>query len=100
MMSTIVGTAAAADGAGVREIARFDNVTLVHPRWSPDSRMIALSETPLLGGGNPTAVYVVDADGSNTRAVSPPGEVGQLSSSAWVADDELSTPDPNRSRAL
>ena len=87
--SSIVGTAAAADGAGAREIARVDNVTLIHPRWSPDSRMIALSETPLLGGGNPTAVYVVDADGSNTRTVSPPGAVGQVSSSAWVADDEL-----------
>ena len=38
-----------------REIARFDNATLVHPRWSPDGRMIALTETPLLGGGNPTS---------------------------------------------
>ena len=89
LTSTIVGVAAAADGGGAREVAQVDNVTLIHPRWSPDSRMIALSETPLQGGGNPTAVYVVDADGSNTRPVSPPGAVGQLSSSAWVADDEL-----------
>jgi Tol biopolymer transport system component len=87
--SSIVGTAGAADGAGAREIAQVDNATLIHPRWSPDSRMIALSETPLLGGGNPTSVYVVEADGTNTRTVSAPGALGQISSCVWVADDEL-----------
>ena len=87
--SSILGLAAAGDGAGARELARVDNVTLIHPRWSPDSRKIALSETPLLGGGNPTAVYVVDADGGQARVVTAPGAIGQISSTVWLADDEL-----------
>ncbi len=89
LTSTLVGVAAAADGAGAREIARFENLTLLHPRWSPDGRRIALTETPLQGGGNPTSIFVVSADGKDQRAVSAPGAVGQLSSAMWVAGDEL-----------
>src|SRR5687767_8277831 len=89
MSSSVVGVADADDGAGAREIARFESLTLLLPRWSPDGRRIALAETPLQGGGNPTSIFVVSADGKEKRAVSAPGVVGQLSSVMWVADDEI-----------
>lgn len=81
--SAAIGIASAADGTGAREIARFDNITLMHPRWSPDGRSIAAIETPLQGGGIPSSVFVVGVDGKEKRPVSSPGAVGQLSSAVW-----------------
>jgi serine/threonine protein kinase len=89
LTSTVVGVAGADDGAGAREIARIENLTLLHPRWSPDGRWIALAETPLQGGGNPTSIFVVSADGKEKRSISAPGTVGQLSSVVWVTGDEV-----------
>ncbi|HEU5251097.1 MAG TPA: protein kinase, partial [Thermoanaerobaculia bacterium] len=89
LTTTVVGVASAEGGGGAREIARFENLTLIHPRWSPDSRMIALSETPLQGGGNPNSVFVVAADGREKRTVPGSTSVGQLSSVAWVGGDEI-----------
>jgi len=82
--SAAIGIAAAADGGGARQIARFDNLTLMHPRWSPDGRSIAAIETPLQGGGIPSSVFVVGVDGKGKRPVSPPGAVGQLSAAVWA----------------
>jgi Tol biopolymer transport system component len=74
---------AAADGGGVREIARIENLTLLHPRWSPDGRWVAVA----VGGeqyGTPQSIQLVSADGLEKRALSPPARVGYLSSVAWL----------------
>ena len=63
------------------------------PSWSPDGGMLAFSSDR--GGGfpkadgrwehvHPASVYVMDADGTGVRRISPPGQLG--GSPKWSAD--------------
>lgn len=57
------------DGTGPTPLTRFDGARVGAPRWSPDGRRIAFEVQDSTSG----AIYVVGADGSGLRRLSPPG---------------------------
>ena len=76
----------AADGTAEREIARFPGRTVLHPRWSPDGRHVAVvdsEESPRMG------LLVVDAGSGEARELTPAARAGLLSAPVWSGDDEL-----------
>jgi Tol biopolymer transport system component len=75
-----------ADGAGQREIARWEQQTLLHPRWSPDGKTIAVAESGFQQPGTPRRIFLVSADGKRRSSLSPPTSTNRLSSVAWTGD--------------
>jgi Tol biopolymer transport system component len=87
-MSSSIGLAAA-DGSGLRELARLSSGAFVHPRWSPDGRTIAATQSPLQEG-EPTRIALVDAASGEVRLVAPPDGAGVSPGGlAWSADQSL-----------
>jgi Tol biopolymer transport system component len=80
---------AAADGSGVREVARVP-AGLRAPRWSPDGETLAMvtSSGSLLAGAQ-QPVVLVDVETGETRAIPAPDARRTLSSPAWTADRQL-----------
>jgi serine/threonine protein kinase len=68
-MTSVVGTADF-DGGRVRELNRFPGRALVHPRWSPDGKTLALSQNPLQVG-EPTRIALVDPQTGAVRWLTP-----------------------------
>ncbi|MBI3667547.1 MAG: serine/threonine-protein kinase [Acidobacteria bacterium] len=75
-----------ANGEGEREIAGFDYVTLMCPRWSPDGRTIAASELP--GLGNKPSIFLISANGEERRSVET-AHGGNISCVAWTGADQV-----------
>ena len=76
----------AADGTDEREIARFPGRTVLHPRWSPDGRHVAVvdsEESPRMG------LLVVESGSGEARELTPAARAGLLSAPVWSGDDEL-----------
>jgi eukaryotic-like serine/threonine-protein kinase len=71
------------DGSGAREIARFENRRVAHPRFSPDGRTLAVRAGGA-SGGVASAIALVGLDGSQRLLPAPAGALGQLSAAAWV----------------
>ena len=85
---SVVGTAAL-DGSRMKEMGRFAGA-LVHPRWSPDGKTVAVTETPLQVG-QPTATLLIDATtGRSRRLASPtPAGVWRPGSLVWTGPHEF-----------
>ncbi|HEX6736662.1 MAG TPA: protein kinase, partial [Vicinamibacteria bacterium] len=75
------------DGSGVRELARFANRRMAHPRFSPDGNTIAVPSGGT-AGGVASAVALVGLDGSSRLLAPPTGALGQLSAASWVRGGE------------
>ena len=78
-ITSIVGTTAL-DGSEVRELARLDareypSGAFVSPRWSPDGKSIAATQSTLQLG-EPTVVVLIDAQTGAVRRHLPPGVAG------------------------
>jgi eukaryotic-like serine/threonine-protein kinase len=86
--SSLVGLAAS-DGSEIRELARFPGA-LVHPRWSPDGKTIAVTETPLQVG-EPTATLLIDPAIGRARRLSLPTAAGvwRPGSLVWTSPHEF-----------
>jgi len=69
------------DGAGIRQITSFRNITIT-PRWSPDGKKIAFTS---YRAGNPDA-YTIDANGGNLRELS--ARQGLNTAPAWSPDGD------------
>jgi Tol biopolymer transport system component len=74
------------DGGGQREVARWEQQTLLHPRWSPDGQTIAVAESGFQQPGTPRRIFLVGADGKRRSSLSPPNSTNRLSSVAWTGD--------------
>ena len=57
-----------ADGSGVRQLTYLEDDGAFDPSWSPDGRQIVFS-TSLRSSSAGFSLYVMDADGSNKRAL-------------------------------
>ena len=69
------------DGSGARRLTRTKNAVNISPRWNPKTgREIAFISDR---GGAPQ-IYVIDADGTNERALLRLG--GQMDSPSWSPD--------------
>ena len=86
--SSVFGTAAT-DGSRIRELARVPGA-LVHPRWSPDGKIVAMTEVPLQVG-QPTATLLVDAETGRARRLtsSAPAGVWRPGSLVWTGSDRF-----------
>jgi Tol biopolymer transport system component len=60
-----------ADGSGRRILARDGPATDWYPKWSPDGTRIVFERTPAHVGV--PGLYVINADGTDKRRLSPPG---------------------------
>jgi len=92
-MASVVGVAEA-DGSGARELARLDGRqfvrgAFVHPRWSPDGRSLATTQSTLQLG-EPTVIALVDVASGSVRALPPPSDAGVWRGGlAWADDAHL-----------
>jgi len=97
-ITSVVATAQA-DGTAARELLRFDASALpggafIEPRWSPDGRRIAVTQSTLQLG-EPTVIGIVDAQTGAIERVPPPGGAGVWRGSlAWVAADTIACAQP------
>ena len=71
--TSLVATAGP-DGSRIRELARFPGA-LLHPRWSPDGKTVAVTELPL-DVGKLTATLLVDAGTGRARRLASPTATG------------------------
>jgi hypothetical protein len=70
------------DGAGMKTLFAYGNPGDARaPAWSPDGSKLAFT----MGGSRFTRLYVVNADGSDLRALTPEGS---LSTSTWSPDGQ------------
>jgi len=89
----VVGLAEA-DGSGARELARLDGErfvrgAFVHPRWSPDGRSLAATQSTLQLG-EPTVIALVDVATGFVRSLAPPSEAGVWRGGlAWAGNAHL-----------
>jgi len=72
-----------ADGSNPRELAKIDVNSLMHPRWSPDGKRIAVVGA---SGRVVEAVYVFDATNGAKKVLSAPAKAGEISSVVWTRD--------------
>jgi Tol biopolymer transport system component len=92
-ITSVVATAAA-DGSSVRELARLDGNTFsagafVEPRWSPDGRVLAATQSTLQLG-EPTVIALVDSKTGAARRLAPPSEAGVWRGGiAWAGSHEI-----------
>ena len=86
--TSVVGTAGP-DGSRIRELARFPGA-LVHPRWSPDGKTVAATETPL-EVGKPTATLLIDAGTGRADRLASPTATGvyQPGNLVWTGPREF-----------
>jgi eukaryotic-like serine/threonine-protein kinase len=77
---------AATDGGNERELARLDELMLVHPRFSPDGRWIGAVGRALQGGAADT-IRLFSVDGKTSRTLTTKDSFF-LSSIAWNANGE------------
>ncbi|HTM55422.1 MAG TPA: hypothetical protein VL175_15435 [Pirellulales bacterium] len=69
------------DGSEVRKVVHVDGcVDHTSPRWSHDGKQIVFSATP--GGFSASAIYVVNADGTELR------KIGEHLRADWSPDDK------------
>jgi Tol biopolymer transport system component len=92
-ITTVVATAAA-DGSSVRELVRLDGShfpagPFVSPRWSPDGRSLAATQSTLQLG-DPTMIAIIDVESGALRRVDPPTGAGVWRGGlAWAGPDQL-----------
>ena len=81
--ATSVLMVANADGSGAREIARSPATLLLHPRWSPDDKSIAVTGSR---GRVSQMVTIVDVATAKSRVLAEPPKAGEVSSVVWSDD--------------
>ena len=97
-ITSIVATAAP-DGSDVRELARLDAGAypagaFVAPRWSPDGRWLAATQSTLQLG-EPTIVALIDATSGDVRTLEPPSAAGVWRGGlAWNGPDQVVCAEP------
>ena len=74
-------------GGGEKELARFTNELLSHPRWSPDGRRIALNSSQGTTGGAIGNAFVVDVQSGAVRQYPFANKFGVGSALAWTSSD-------------
>lgn len=90
---SVVGTAAA-DGSSIRELARLDGRhfargAFVQPRWSPDGRLLAATQSTFQLG-EPTVIALLDAESGSVRRLPPPSEAGIWPGGlAWSGPEQI-----------
>jgi serine/threonine protein kinase/Tol biopolymer transport system component len=77
------------NGGEERELARWKNQTLLHPRWSPDGSTIAAAESGFQQPGQPRQIFLTGVRGGPPRSIPPPAATNRLSSVAWSGPGEL-----------
>src|SRR5689334_21675112 len=72
------------DGSGTRQVRHFTDSDSVWPGWSADGKRIVFERDVFQGGDVVrAAIYVINADGSGSRSLTPAGLNGLPS---WSAD--------------
>jgi Tol biopolymer transport system component len=80
----------ASDGGGLTRITNAGGLHDIPIAYSPDGRQIVFGRNALDNSGNciaPSAIYVVNVDGSNLRRITPPGYCDDDGS--WSPDGSL-----------
>jgi len=76
-------------GGGEKELARFTNELLSHPRWSPDGRHIALNSSQGTTGGAIGNAFVVDVLNGSIQQFPFANKFGVGSSLAWISAEDF-----------
>jgi Tol biopolymer transport system component len=76
-------------GGTEKELARFTNEILSHPRWSPDGRRIALNSSQGTTGGAIGNAWVVDVQSGAVRQFPFASKFGVGSALAWITSEDF-----------
>jgi len=74
-------------GGGEKELARFTNELLSHPRWSPDGRFLGLNSSQGTTGGAIGNAWVVDVQSRAIRQFPFASKFGVGSALAWISPE-------------
>jgi AraC family transcriptional regulator, transcriptional activator FtrA len=74
------------DGSGARQLGSMTDAYDIQPAWSPDGRTIAFQRTTASIAGD---LWLMNADGSNERALLPLGLSGSQLSPQWSPDGRM-----------
>jgi Tol biopolymer transport system component len=103
-ITAVVGLASA-DGAAIRDLVRLDprahpGGAFVMPRWSPDGRTVAVTQSTLQIG-EPTVVGLIDVASGAVRALPPPGGATLFRGAlAWAGPDRVVVAQPDATTGL
>jgi Tol biopolymer transport system component/serine/threonine protein kinase len=78
-----------AGGGAERLVAQLRNQLVGNPRWSPDGRFIAFTNSSVQQGGGVGKAYVVDATSGAVKVFDAPNRQGAISSLAWISPEEF-----------
>jgi Tol biopolymer transport system component len=73
----------AADGAGAKESARFDEESVTDLCWSPDGTRLAAVRQDTRSLRAPPRLVIIEKDGASVRELSPAREPGLIKSLQW-----------------
>jgi len=76
-------------GGEAKELARIPGSTALGPRWSPDGRRIALTNSYAQMGGSAGHVYVVEVATGKVREFGLASRYGAVTTPAWVSGEEF-----------
>jgi len=76
-------------GGGEKELARFTNELLSHPRWSPDGRHIGLNSSQGTTGGAIGNAWVVDVQSGAIRQFPFATKFGVGSALVWITSEDF-----------
>ena len=78
-----------AGGGTERVLAQLRNQLVGNPRWSPDGRRIAFTNSSVQLGGGVAKSFVVDAASGEVKVFDSPNRQGAISCLAWISPEEF-----------
>jgi len=78
-----------AGGGAERLVAQIRNQIVSNPRWSPDGRAIAFTNSSVQLGGSEAKVFVVDVDSGNVKTFPVANRQGAISTLVWISSEEF-----------
>ncbi len=76
-------------GGAERQVAEIEGQLVHSPRWSPDGRFIAFTNSSVQQGGGVGKTFVVDAKSGAVHVFESANRYGSISTLAWISPEEF-----------
>ena len=78
-----------AGGGAERLVAQIRNQLVSNPRWSPDGRAIAFTNSSVQLGGSEAKAFVVDVPSGAVKSFNVANRQGAISTLTWISSEEF-----------